>query len=308
MKHRYALLLGCALVGLTAGSVLAGGFAAGGSFSAPGYGARAWGMGGAAIAFGSDESSSFWNPALLALLDRDRVGVSYIDLVPGTDAQQSYLAYGRIIKEGPAEAPGLEFAQHAAGIIYGNLSLELSDGQTHTENTVRLAYAYAPQHFVSVGVAFSVLFSSSDVANFGSSGTSLDAGMRMAFLDDVTVAAVIRNAFSQISFDDNLSFQLPRFFTLGVAYDATDALTVEGDVVTGFGGMSRLVAGGEYMLFSDVLALRAGLAAITAGETRSVLHFGLGARLGRLRLDYNANLDDEDAFGDTHRFALGIGI
>ncbi|MFQ5511475.1 MAG: hypothetical protein ACE5EO_06455 [Candidatus Krumholzibacteriia bacterium] len=284
------------------------GFGAGGSFSAPGYGARAWGMAGAAVAVGADESASFWNPALLALLDRDRLGLSYIDLVPGTDARQSYVAYARILKPGTVEEPGLEFARHAAGLVYGNLSLELSDGRTHTENTVRLAYAFAPQHFVSVGVAFSVLFSSSDVTQFGSLGTALDAGFRIALLENVTAAAVIRSAFSEISFDDGISFQLPRFFTLGVAYTGYRGLTLEGDVVTGFGGVSRTVIGGEYGLFSDVLSLRGGLAAIQAGRSRSVPHFGLGVRIGRLRLDYNANLDDEDAFGDTHRFALGVGL
>ncbi len=304
---RGSFLAAVALLGLSWAPAHAG-FSSGGSFSAPGYGARAWGLGGAVVAFGSDESASYWNPALLSLLDRDRVGLSYIDLVPGADAQQSYVAYARVLKPGPVEAPGLEFARHAAGVIYGNLSLELSNGQTHTENTIRLAYAFAPQHFVSVGVAFTALFSSSDVVNFGSSGTTLDAGFRMSLLTNVTVAAVIRNAFSQITFDDDLSFQLPRFLTLGAAYNDGGDLTVEGDLITAFGGLSRLVIGGEYMLFSDVLSLRGGLAAVTGGSNRGVLHVGLGVHVRRLQLDYNANLDEEDAFDDTHRFALGIEL
>ena len=60
-------------------------FSVGGSFAAPGYGARPWGMAGAAIASGADEASVYWNPAMLGLIDQHRVGLAYSNLIPGVD-------------------------------------------------------------------------------------------------------------------------------------------------------------------------------------------------------------------------------
>ena len=175
------------------------GFSVGGSFAAPGYGARAWGMGGATIASGADEESAYWNPAMLGVIDEHRLGVSYSNLVPGTQAQQSYAAYAQPLKQGPVDEPGLEFALHAIGVIYGNLSLELADGQSYSENTLRLSYAYTPLHFMSFGVSFVGLATTSDIDGFGGTGTALDASIRLAISRSMTFAAVLRNAFHQSS-------------------------------------------------------------------------------------------------------------
>lgn len=284
-------------------------YSTGGGFSAPGYGARAWGMGGAAIATVGDESAAFWNPAMLSLLDhRNRIGLSYYNLVPGTDATQSYAAYAHVFKEGPLDEPHLRFAKHAAAAILGNLSLKASSGEGYTENTLRLSYAYSPEYFVSIGVSFTALLSTSDLEAFGSKGTAIDAGLRLKLSRNLTVAAVVRNAFSRLDFDDGAQFALPRSLTVGVARTFFEKLTIEGDAVASHGGVSRLALGGEYIGFAGLLSLRAGAAAMLAGESRSIPYFGMGIKVIRIRLDYNANLDTEDALSDTHRVSLGIGL
>ena len=60
--------------------------------------------------------------------------------------------------------------------------------------------------------------------------------------------------------------------------------------------------------YRDHLALRAGVASLRSEESRTVLYFGLGVRLyrNRINIHYNANLDDEAAFEDTHRFTLSV--
>jgi hypothetical protein len=35
---------------------------------------------------------------------------------------------------------------------------------------------------------------------------------------------------------------------------------------------------------------------------------GIGIHFDRIYIDYNANFDSEEAFENTHRFSLGIGL
>ncbi|MDH3217630.1 MAG: hypothetical protein OEN01_15380 [Candidatus Krumholzibacteria bacterium] len=302
-----ALVCSMALVAL-GNSPVAAGYSVGGSFAAPGYGARAWGKGGAAIAWGSDEGAVYWNPALLSLLRQNRLGLSYVNVVPDADARQSYVAYAHILKRGLVDEPGLEFAEHAVGVLYSNLYIKLSDSQTYSENTIRVAYAYSPLYFLTFGASFSVLLTSSDVDGFGASGTAFDAGVRLELLQDVTVGMVFRSLLSQLEFDDGVNLSLPRSYILGLAYQVTTGLVVEGDMEIKFGDFSRLVLGGEYAVYKDLLSVRGAVSARTAGESRAVGHLGIGVQVRGIHIDYGADLDADDAFADIHRFSLGLGL
>ena len=307
-KPLCATLLAAAILAAASFVPALAGYSRGGGFTAPGYGARAWGMGGAAVAWGADEGATYWNPALLSLVDSGRIGFSYVNLVPGTEARHSYLAYARSIKEGLLDGPGLDYSEHAIGVLYGNLALEVSDGRKYTENALTLAYAYAPDYFVSIGASVGLLLSSSDIGEFDAKGTTFTAGIRVVLVENVTLAFVARNLFSRVLFDVGDNYNLDRSFTLGAAFEFLDDATLEGDVVGAFGGVSRLVLGCEGRFFSDVLAVRGGIASVTAGESRTLPHAGLGVRLSRLHLDYNANFDTSEAFEDTHRFSLAVDL
>ncbi len=307
MRQPIVCILTAALLGGYCPSVLAG-YSRGGSFSTPGYGARAWGMGGAAVTIGADEGATYWNPALLSLVDRGRLGLSYVELVPGTDTRHSYLAYAHPLKRGVAEEPDLAFNEHAIGLLYSNLLFEISDGHTYTENSLLIGYSYSPEYFVSVGASMGVLLASSDLGDFDAKGTTLSAGIRVALLERLTLGVVVRNAFSYLMFESGDDYTLDRSLTVGVGVRILENATLEGDVVGAFGGIARVVLGGEAMLFSDLLSLRGGISAVTAGENRVMPHMGVGIGLRRFRLDYNANFDSEEAFGNTHRFSLGVGI
>jgi hypothetical protein len=306
---RLSILLFASAVALAGTfSPAAAGYSRGGGFIAPGYGARAWGMGGAAVAAGADEGAVYWNPALLSLVERGRIGFSYVNLVPGTDARHSYLAYARAVKEGVLDGPGLAYAEHAIGLLYGNLMLELSDGRKYTENSLTLAYAYSPEYFVSIGASMGLLLSSSDIGEFDAKGTTLTVGLRVVLLEDLTLGLVGRHLFSRVMFDSGEDYNLDRSFTLGAAFRLLDNATVEGDLVAAYGGIARVVLGCEGRFFSDVLALRGGISSVIAGEGRTLPHMGIGVRLRRVDLDYNANFDGSEAFDDTHRFSLAVGL
>jgi hypothetical protein len=307
-RRLHIVLAAAAAVLAGAFSQAAAGYSRGGAFTAPGYGARAWGMAGAAVASGADEGATYWNPALLSLVQRGRIGFSYVNLVPGTESRHSYLAYSRAIVKGPLDAPGLAYAEHALGILYGNLMLELSDGRKYTENSIALAYSYSPEYFISFGASMSLLLSSSDVGEFDGKGTTVTAGIRVVMFDRLTLGLVGRNLFSRVLFDTGEDYQLDRSFTLGAAFGLAHGATLEGDIVAAYGGLARIVVGGEGLFFSNVLALRAGVSGVTTGENRTVPHMGLGIRLGRVHLDYNANLDTQEAFDDTHRLSLAVEL
>jgi len=284
------------------------GFSRGGAFKSPGYGARAWGMAGAAVSTIDDEGAVYWNPAMLALVGSSTVGASYIDLVPGASAHQSQLAYVHVIQQTDHDTTVRHVARHVVGALYTNLRLGIHSGESYDENTLRLAYAYTPDYFLSFAIAGDVFASTSEVGGFKSKGTSVDLAFRIMLTENVTVGLVARNAFSRYSYNDGTDYRREREFVLGIASRRISYVTIEGDVVWAHGDASRWVLGAETQYLFNVLALRGGIAAIRTGESRTVPYFGFGARISRLSLHYNASLDNENAFADTHRFTLSVSL
>lgn len=290
------------------GDAARAGYSRGGAFKSPGYGARAWGMGGAAVATLDDEGAVYWNPGMMAVVPSNTVGASYIDLVVGATAHQSQLAYVHILKANEPDETGGAMGRHVVGALYTNLRLGIQSGESYDENTFRLAYAYTPDYFISFALAAEAFASRSDVPGFKARGTSVDGAVRLMLTKNVTVGLVVRNAFSRYSYYDGSDFRREREFVLGISARATRYARIEGDVLWAHGDPSRWVVGAESKYLFDVLALRAGFAVITAGESRSLPYFGFGARFRRLSLHYNASFDKETAFADTHRFTVSVSL
>ena len=283
-------------------------YSRGGAFTAPNYGARAWGMGGAAIASVGGEECVSWNPAMLSCLEDKRIGAAFVNLVPGATAYHSHLAYAMTLKRSETRSSDRNISTHAFGCMFGNLHLDLAGGGGYTENTFRLAYAWTPDNFLSFGAAFNLLTMSSDYSAFGGSGTSIDAGLRLSLLKDVTFAFMARNAASRLNYSDGFDFPLSRSYSIGLAAGIIPHLLAEADIVIAHGAVSRYVLGTEVTLFSDVLALRGGLSSLQLGESRTIPHLGFGLKVHRFWVNYNANFDSDKAFDDTHRFSLSATL
>lgn len=310
---RSAVCLTVVIAALAAGAPPAwASYSKGGAFRLPGYGARAWAMAGAAAATVDDEGAVWWNPAMLSQLRSDVVGASYVNLVPGATAQQSQLAYARVLRWSDPETAGQDggaTARHALGALYTNLHLDVGD-ETYNENYLRLAYAYSPDYFVTFAVAGDLYASTSGVPDFDAVGTSVDFAARLTLTEDVTVAAVARNAFSRYSFDDGRDGKRERMFVFGAALHSVPRATIESDLVFERNELGRFAVGVETDYLFDLLSLRGGYEVINTGRSRAIPHFGFGLRAlrDRLSVHYNANLDDDKAFEDTHRFSLSVSI
>jgi hypothetical protein len=301
-------LIVIAAVACTGGEAAYAGYSKGGAFKSPGYGARAWGMGGAAVATLDDEGAVYWNPGMMAVAPSNTVGASYIDLVVGATAHQSQLAYIHVLKATEPNETGRTVGRHVVGALYTNLRLGVQSGESYDENTLRLAYAYSPDYFISFAIAAEAFASKSEVPGFKARGTSVDGALRVMLTKNVTLGFVVRNAFSRYSYYDGSDFQREREFVLGLSTRATRFARIEGDVVWAHGDASRWIIGAESDYLFDVLALRAGFAVINAGESRSLPYFGFGVRYRRLALHYNASFDDETALADTHRFTVSVSL
>ncbi|HXV13848.1 MAG TPA: hypothetical protein VEC56_06545 [Candidatus Krumholzibacteria bacterium] len=278
----------------------------GGAFRLPAYGARGWGMAGAFVARVDDESAVDWNPAGLGIAPRS-AGASYLQLIEGVSAGQSQIVFTMPLSRERHENGA---ARHAAGAMFTNLSADVVGGESYSENYLRVAYALTPEPLVSFGLAATAFMSSSGVPGFDAWGTSFDISGMLSLSRAWSMALVARDAFSRYSYDDGRDYEKEPQYVVGLAWQRAKRFAVEGDVVRSYGGWSRASLGVESEYFLDHLALRGGIAWLSAGESRTVPSFGASVRAlsNRLTLHYGATLDEEDAFGRTHRVSLAVGI
>ncbi|MCI0452225.1 MAG: hypothetical protein L0Z51_07520 [Candidatus Latescibacteria bacterium] len=278
----------------------------GGAFRLPAYGARGWGMGGAFIVRVDDESAVDWNPAGLGVAPRT-AGASYLQLVEGVPAGQSQIVFTMPLTRDRHENGA---ARHAVGAMFTNLSTDVVGGESYTENYLRLAYALTPEPLVSFGLSATGFMSSSGVPGFDAWGTSFDFSGTLSLSRAWSMALVARDVFSRYSYDDARDYEKEPQYVLGLAWERPSWFAVEGNVVRSYGAWSRASLGVESEYFLSHLALRGGIAWLSAGETRAVPSFGASVRAlsNRLTLHYGATLDEDDAFGRTHRISLAVGI
>jgi len=275
----------------------------GGPFLLPRYGARAWGMAGAVVAGIDDESAVDWNPAGLARAQR-AAGISYVELVPGAFLNQAQAAFVTPISHDRNLETGV--TRYTVGAMYSNLSADVGEGETYTENHLRVAIAYAPQPMLTFAIAGEAFLARTGVEDLDAWGTGVDMAATVQITRTWSAALVARDAFSRYSFSDGRDGNKRREFVTGIAHRAPGDISVEADFMYVHDGWLRTLVGAESPYIFGRLALRGGIALLSAGEGRAQYSFGMSVRAEQhVVLHYAASIDDENAMGTVHRLSLG---
>ncbi|MGY8826276.1 MAG: tetratricopeptide repeat protein [Candidatus Latescibacterota bacterium] len=237
-------------------------------------GVRAIGMGGAFTAVASDASVVHWNPAALASLQRQEIGLAYADRF-GLGLNHSYLNY--VLPVGDHHALGLDW-----------LHLGFDDSELNSAQN-KLAFAYGYRNGIellrpyigntAIGLSgkyrsFNVDLDGTNLAT--ASGWGIDLGLLAPLPYGIRLGLAVQDlGGTDLQYDGGVSEEVyePRV-RLGLAHKPIEGLTVGADLDDAFH------LGAEYWL-RGLLALRAGIA---------------------------TDLDTPESFGDATTTSFGLGI
>lgn len=305
-RHLHAWIV--ALVAAGSGSVHAGTFARGGVFMPLGHGARAHGMGGAAVVSTLDDAAVAWNPASLSWIPRS-AGLTFMhaELMPGVDHGYDTASFGRAA--GAQLGSGDEVlrpSRYGYGLLLTHLGLELGTS-SWSENALMLAGAMALENFISVGASVKFIGVANDFTDGDGRGAGIDLAVTALVTDRITAALVIHDAWTRVHFDTGAWQTQPRNADVGIALRLRRAWLVEVD--TRFGQhLQSTAAGVEWKAVRDLLWLRGGWTSVVIGEARGYPSAGAGLRFDRFGIDYGISFDDADALDLGQRVSLHVAF
>jgi hypothetical protein len=299
-------MLVCAMA---AGTARAAEFSSGGTFLAVGHGARAHGLGGAAVSLTRDDAAAYWNPANLAWIGaRPGVTVMHAELLPEIHHGYDTFTFGRTAGRRLGDPEQLmRPARWGYGVYLSHLRITFESGDW-TETAAQLAGAFALNNFASVGAALKGLQLRNDFEAGDANGAGLDVALSLLVTERLSAAVVGRDLWTRIGYDTHRWETLASSIQMGAEYRLRRAWSAEADFVLREGNLQRAMLGVEWLAVRDVLALRGGWTALRAGRARNFPSAGAGVRFGRFELDYGASFDNDDSFGIGQRVSLHIGM
>jgi len=267
-----------------------------GAFSSFPVSVRGVGMGGAYSALASGVGASYHNPAWLAFAETRSVGFSFADVGSMGLVRNVYLDYHQ--PDGGYGASGLYWNWRGTSVEgpFGQ------DEMSYAENSLAYAWGKRVTDFLAVGAAVRGCFISTDIPDAGGKGAGLDLALYIVPDPFSSLALVVRNAFSRISWDTGLADDLPREIELGGSYLIIEGFVVAGELRFENARYTAFSMGGEYEIMPRIFMARAGL---TRRFDRTSPSFGLGFNHERLRVDYAAEIDSgRSGLGTTHRAGM----
>jgi Flp pilus assembly protein TadD len=250
-------------------------------------GARAIAMGGAFVAVASDATAVYWNPAALAVLQRQEVDFAYADRY-GLGLRDSYLSY--VLPVTDNHALGVDWFHRGFDDTGGGLGLRAG------QNAFRLAYGYrngiqALRPYLgnaAIGVTGKFVSQSADLDGqnvMSASGLGVDMGLLLPLPYGVRFGVVAQDVGgTSVKHDSGLSEEvLQAHYRVGLACKPIEGLTLAADVD------DQLRVGAEYWLRGQ-LALRAGakteLGSPEGFGQSTTPSLGVGVKYRFLQLDY----------------------
>jgi hypothetical protein len=244
-------------------------------------GARATGLGGAAVAVEGDVWASYTNPACLPNSSETCIGVEFSPALYGIGE----------LKRGAISITG--------GLPTGMCALSISGFgfELYRELSVGVAWAHALTEHVVLGIGVNLY--SLAIHQYGNDRTvGLDVGMLVQVTPAISYGVSFRNANRPSIGSDREP--LPQTMGMGVGVrpfpDALVALSAEKDSHYPF----ELCIGMEYVL-EHLVTVRLG-----AVNEPSSISAGIGVHLSTLRVDYAYKVHPD--LGGTHCFSLSFPL
>jgi hypothetical protein len=236
----------------------------GGSFTDSVISARAAGMGGAFTAVADDANASWWNPAGMAFLGKEKS-------VSGTYIPQVYNDFkglsDMLISYAQGDTGG--FGAIGGSLRYTNAQIDPDFAGDATnkwaEYTALLSWGMQIEKYlgmskynfpkISVGVNLKYLGASSDLTlgtqQISASGFSADLAAMAAFKDNFRIGIVCKDIFSQVTWNTGTKESVPYELNAGLYYGITPDFLVSFDLKTiedstGAPAVSDFCGGGEY--------------------------------------------------------------
>lgn len=291
---------------LPAPHLLAGESSRGGTFLPMGWSARGAGLGGAATLLIRDDRSAYWNPANVCFLFSPRVTVGSTKPVPDLENRYTVLSAGMgllDVRMRDGDTPVMK--RVGVAVTATHLGLELAQGSGWNEGSFGISFAFAPNHYNSLGLSLRTMKSWTDLEEAGAWGMALDLGWTAILSEHLWFAVVGKDLFSTVSYP-NVDERLDPLLSIGLAYTGLfDRISVESDMILRGGILDRALAGAELRILDEKLYLSGGIDARYYGGERTIPSFGVGSVLGSLAIDLAFVFDPEDAFGRRTLASIG---
>ena len=291
---------------VAASPLLAGESSRGGTFLPMGWSARGAGLGGAATLLIRDDRSAYWNPANICFLSSPQITVGSTRPVPDLDNWYTVLSAGTgllDVRMRDSETPVMK--RVGVAVTATHLGLKLAQGSGWNEGSFGLSFAFAPNHFNSLGLSLRTMKSWTDLEEAGAWGMALDIGWTAILTEHLWFAAVGRDLFSTVNYP-NGGEKLDPLLSISLAYIGLfDRISIESDLVFRDGLLDRILAGAEVSILDEMLYVSGGIDARYYGGERTIPSFGVGSMLSSIEIALAFVFDPEDAFGRKTLASIG---
>jgi hypothetical protein len=304
-RRTHGALLGTAILGMALAPLpaVAGEAGTAGFLSLRlGAGARAAGMGDAAVSVAQDATAGYWNPAGLAQVKRTAFTLMHDEWVSSVRMETASVAHATSIGT---------FGIHFSGMYLDSIERfdVASASPTGEFNVYEIAATLAyGRSFGAWDFGVGVKGLRSGLDNVTASGWAADVGARyQTRIPGLTFAGAAQNLGPEMTFIEE-SFLLPATARVGADYERA-VPELRGVVVAAFDlvwptdGDVREHVGAEYT-YRDLASARIGY---KANYDSQGLTFGLGVRKSGYHFDY-AFADVGNDLGNGHKFAFSVDL
>ncbi len=284
---------------------------------------RSVGMSGASIANEVDAYCAASNPASLATLTENSIGMSH--LLVGAGIQQSFLSYQHKLKN---EATiGLSVNSLNSGDMLVRTEFQ-PDGTGQyfrmSQNALKGNYSLKLSKMFSLGVGLTYIYET--MQTYNTSTAAIDLGfLYQTDFKNLRFAVVVQNFGGNSSItgdaiqveynrDGSLElgqYSLPTVFKMGFAMDAykTDKHLIVGSVQLNNpnDNAENIRIGAEYE-YAKLLRVQAGYKLSVKGQSYPSFGFGYKSKIGVHPLRINYGMNPTNAMGTQHIFGLQVSI